>query len=113
MENEVKSKTFGEEMIIKDLVEKKIGGYYGNNQDDNFVIPRELTVTITLREYRDLICAKALADHNLGEIKGEKWKLEDELKTIKKKYDELSHRFLDLEAKSSGQKTEDVSDKEE
>lgn len=42
------------------LVNKKTDGYYVNM--DNFVISNELTVSITLNEYRDLITTKAKYD---------------------------------------------------
>lgn len=56
---EVESKPFN---VDKELAERKIERWGSN---DNFVAPRELTLTITLCEYRNLIGdhARLLADN--------------------------------------------------
>lgn len=56
---EVESKPFN---VDKELAERKIERWGSN---DNFVAPRELTLTITLNEYRNLIGdnARLLADN--------------------------------------------------
>lgn len=66
---EVESKPFN---VDKELAERKIERWGSN---DNFVAPRELTLTITLNEYRNLIgdSARLTADnsrvHDLAEYR--------------------------------------------
>ena len=66
---EVESKPFN---VDKELAERKIERWGSN---DNFVAPRELTLTITLNEYRNLIGdnARLTADnsrvHDLAEYR--------------------------------------------
>lgn len=54
-----------------------------SDEKNNYVIPYELTVTITLNEYRELLTAKskAIADDAISE----KWKKESEIKELKER----------------------------
>jgi ribosomal protein L9 len=58
-----------EDKVVNKLVETKVSSYGGYNS--NFVIPTEITVTITLKEYRDLVEAKATAEFVRKEINSE------------------------------------------
>lgn len=66
--------------------EKTVSGY-GSQEQHDFVIPRELTVTITLNEYRQLLQrdAKAKADEEMR--KG--WKKDEEIRDLKEKVENL------------------------
>lgn len=54
-------------------------------KNDDFLIENELTVTITLAEYRDLVGFKAKHDAELTKISNEKWKVEQENRRLKEK----------------------------
>lgn len=54
-------------------------------KNDDFLIENELTVTITLAEYRDLVGFKAKHDAELSKISNEKWKVEQENRRLKEK----------------------------
>ena len=92
MENE---KTYVTDKVVDELIEKKIDSYYGNSED--FVIPHELTVTITLHEYRDLITSKANKDDEIHKIDIEKAKLREELETYKTENDLLTRKIMRME----------------
>lgn len=62
------------------VLDKKLESYGKNN---NFVAPRELTVTITLDEYRDLVSSHAKSSAEIDELRSEKWKLAEENKKLK------------------------------
>lgn len=53
---------------------------YGNQ--DNFVAPRELTVTITLNEYRNLVMAKGVNAKAFADLRDKNYKLEQKLQTL-------------------------------
>lgn len=49
---------------------------------DNFAIPMELTVTITLDEYRDLVSCKAKHDYQISEKVNKISELEKQIKEL-------------------------------
>lgn len=53
---------------------------YGNQ--DNFAAPRELTVTITLNEYRNLVMAKGVNAKAFADLRDKNYKLEQKLQTL-------------------------------
>ena len=55
------------------VLEKKLKGY---GESDNFVAPRELTVTITLSEYRSLVMGKGVSNKTIDELRRRTYKLE-------------------------------------
>lgn len=68
------------------VLEKKLKGY---GESDNFVAPRELTVTITLSEYRSLVMGKGVANKTTDDLRRQIYKLEQ---TIRDLADELENR---------------------
>lgn len=72
--------------INEELFKSKKGGEYPRNDISNdFAIPGEITVTITLNEYRALVSANAISE---------------------KRNSELNSKFYDAQAKSSALKQE-------
>lgn len=53
--------------------------------DKDFLVEDELTVTITLHEYRSLVGFEAKHDAELSKLKNEKYKVEQENKRLKEK----------------------------
>lgn len=70
------------------LVEKKFD-FYGNEKLLNFKLNSELTVEITLNEYRDLISAVAVAEHKVSKAEADKWTRESENSKLKDENKEL------------------------
>ena len=68
------------------IVDKKLKDYGGH---DNFVAPAELTVTITLSEYRDLVKTSATHSSEIGKLRNEKWKVESENTKLKEQLNTL------------------------
>ena len=69
-----------QDILTNPVLQKKIDGY----RVDNFAVPQELTVTITLSEYRELVTTKAVCDSKVSEATQARWKVErerDDLKT--------------------------------
>ena len=74
---------------------KEFGNY--SNSEDNFVANQELTVTITLHEYRKLIQKDAKADEQIDKARSSMWKAERELDEIKKENEKLKTKIYDLQ----------------
>ena len=76
------------------VLEKKLKGY---GESDNFVAPRELTVTITLSEYRSLVMGKGVANKTIDDLRRQTYKLEQ---TIRDLVDELDRSTNDNETET-------------
>lgn len=63
-----------QDILTNPVLQKKIDGY----RVDNFAVPQELTVTITLSEYRELVTTKAVCDSKVSEATQARWKVEKE-----------------------------------
>ena len=79
--------------LITKLIEAKCG--YGCREENNFVLASELTVTITLDEYRKLIMLKGSHEAEVDEVKKEKRVLENELNKLKEENHKLKEKLLD------------------
>ena len=77
-----------EETVIHELTNSKVKSY--GSQNDNFVIPTELTVTITLNEYRKLITKNAEAAYSYA-------KKEQECNALKVTINELTKKNESLQ----------------
>lgn len=68
------------------ILDKKLQNY-GRNHD--FVAPKELTVTITLAEYRELVSSDSKSSSEYEKLRNEKWALEAENKKLKETIETL------------------------
>ena len=82
------------------VLEKKLKGY---GESDNFVAPRELTVTITLGEYRSLVMGKGVSNKTIDDLRRQTYKLEQ---TIRDLVDELDRSTNDNETEAKDCKDE-------
>lgn len=92
--------------IEADLVlDKKLdaGRYYGGDLH-NYVASQELTVTITLSEYRDLISGIATKDKDISIANDKKYEREQEIKEVKTANDALEAENYDLKVMIDGLK---------
>ena len=76
------------------VLEKKLKGY---GESDNFVAPRELTVTITLSEYRSLVMGKGVSNKTIDDLRRQTYKLEQ---TVRDLVDELNRPTNDNETEA-------------
>ena len=65
--------------LVNHIIQKKFDGY----RMDNFSVPQELTLTVTLSEYRDLVGARAVCDSKVSEAQLARWKVEKERDDLK------------------------------
>lgn len=68
---------------------------------ENFTAPQELTVTITLNEYRDLVSKVATAQSRIDEANKNKWERDAENKKLKEEVAELKAKLYELQNAST------------
>jgi len=73
---------------MSEKLEKAIEGWGVERED--FVVDKEITVTITLHEYRDLVKVKAIKDFEIEKIKSKNYSLEEENKKLKQRILEIA-----------------------
>ena len=69
-----------------------------NSPEDNFVATGEITVTITLSEYRNLIKEKATKDAEIQELRNSKYAVNEQLKAAKVEIAELKEQIVRLKS---------------
>jgi hypothetical protein len=77
------------------LIDEKLSGYSYNHDERNFIAPREITVNITLAEYRHLVEVKAAHELEIKKKDDRIRDLEKQTKMLKEKIDELSTKILE------------------
>ena len=77
------------------IMEKKIGEYGKNFHD--FVGAQELTVTITLSEYRELLTKVANAQANIDKANADKYRRDEENKAQKEANEKLKAENYELQ----------------
>lgn len=76
------------------MVEERSKPYMNNN---DYVVENEITVQITLAEYRELVGFRAKHGAELSDLKNEKYKVEQENKRLKDKILSLTTECADKE----------------
>ena len=82
---------------------------YSLNQND-FVLDNEITVTITLHEYRELVENDATSKARIEDANNEKWKYYRENEELKKQVAELKDRIVNTKVSEVTINYESVSD---
>lgn len=100
------------EDIVQTLMSKKLDSW-GSNLND-FKAEKELTVEITLNEYRELIKSKVTKETDIEKANKDKYTREEENKKLKKQNKELEsklfeyiRKFGDLEEDKDNEEVED------
>ena len=81
--------------ITEVILDKKIESYKFDNR--NFKASGEITVTITLDEYRDLVTKVATSQHDIEKANNDKWQREKEVAELKKEKEDLLRRIYGSE----------------
>ena len=84
--------------VEADLVldRKMDAGRYGGGDLHNYVASQELTVTITLSEYRELVSGIATKDKDISIANDDKYKREQQIREVKDANDTLKAENYDL-----------------
>lgn len=78
------------------VLAKKISGW--DSPEDNFIVTGEITVTITLSEYRDLIKEKATKETEIQELRNSKYAANEQFKAAKAEIAELKEQIVKLKS---------------
>ena len=81
--------------VTSTILDKKLE-HYGWNVND-FVAENELTITITLAEYRYLVKAVATKQHDIDKANEDKYKRDSENKMLKEEVDSLRAKIYELQ----------------
>lgn len=91
MDNTMKSE-------VKNVVlEKKLENYYF--EEKNFSAPGELMITITLKEYRELVQKVATSDERIKVADNDKYERNKENEALKKEVEELKSKLYEFSIK--------------
>ena len=91
---------------INAVLEKKLDSYYGDIKD--FVAPQEITVTITLREYRDLVEKNATREEAIRNAEANKYERDQENSKLREEVAALKAEIYEL--KKSAETANDKED---
>ena len=83
--------------ITQDVVLDKKLSEYGRN--DDFIASQEITVTITLREYRELVSNNATREHEISKANSDKYERETQIKTLEQRVKALEDENYSLKKK--------------
>lgn len=85
-----------ENTITNNVVLEKKMDCYNNNNLDNFTAPQELTVTITLHEYRKLVEEVATKKQDIDKANRDKYERDCENRKLKEKVAKLKKEIYRL-----------------
>jgi chromosome segregation ATPase len=90
--------------VEADLVldRKMEAGQYGGGDLHNYVASQELTVTITLSEYRELVSGIATKDKDISIANDKKYEREQEIREVRATNDALKAENYDLKVAADG-----------
>lgn len=87
-------KAYSTEKIIDEIFKKKTDFYgAGEKARNNFAIPHELTVTITLSEYRNLVGEVAKKEADISKINEELYERGQRVKELEEKVKNLMEKL--------------------
>lgn len=85
-----------ENTVVSNVVlDKKLDTYSFESKD--YIAPQEITVTITLAEYRDLVKRVATRDADIDKANTDRWKREEENKKLKEENAKLKEKLYELQ----------------
>ena len=85
--------------VTSAVLAKKMEGFCFESK--NFVAESEITVTITLAEYRKLIESDAVSRHEINKATADKYKREEENRMLKEEINTLKAKLYEISNKES------------
>lgn len=87
--------------VTSTILDKKMEHYRWDARD--YVAENEITITITLAEYRALIASDATKNYDIAKANEDKYKREDENRRLKEEVDSLRARLYQLQKPCTGE----------
>ena len=78
------------------VLDKKLSDY---GKNDDFIASQEITVTITLREYRELVSNNATREHEINKANSDRYERETKIKTLEQRVKALEDENYSLKRK--------------
>lgn len=85
--------------IINTVLDKKFDGYMSSSDLHNFIAPQEITVTITISEYRDLVQEVATKKADIAKAESDKYERNHKIEALEKENAELKAKIYELQNK--------------
>ena len=83
--------------VTSAILDKKMDCFSWN--ENNYVAERELTITITLAEYRELVASHATKQYDIARANEDKYKRDNENMMLKQEVDSLRARLYEIQNK--------------
>lgn len=90
--------------ITETILAKKLDRY--NHNSDDFIAGGEITVTITLSEYRALVASKATKKADIDKANEDKYERDNENKTLREEVARLKAELYELKSTLDDSKEE-------
>ena len=81
------------------VLDKKLDGYGGDQNLKNFIAPQEITVTITLSEYRELVQKVATRQADIDKAEADRYERNSKIDKLTKENAELKAKLYELQSK--------------
>lgn len=94
--------------VCETVLDKKLDGY-GVNMD-NFVAGSEITVEITLSEYRTLVSHNATRGYEIDKANADKYERDSENARLKKQIEELKAENYELKKQLENKKEDETNE---
>lgn len=102
--------SFEDRMNNEKIVDKKLD--YGFEKN-NYMLGGEITVQITLSEYRELVRSDATKRHDIEEANDGKWKREQENKSLRDENQRLKEEIYELKKRLEQYTCEHIEEEKE
>lgn len=87
-----------ENTVVNNVVlDKKFDGYLSSSELQNFIAPHEITVTITISEYRELVQEVATKKADIAKAESDKYERNRKIEELTKENAELKAKIYELQ----------------
>lgn len=96
-----------ENTVVNNVVlDKKFDGYMSSSDLHNFIAPQEITVTITISEYRELVQKVATREADISKAESDKYERNRKIEELTKENAELKAKLYELQSNQNNVKEE-------
>ena len=85
--------------IVNTVLDKKLDGYVSSSELHNFIAPQEITVTITISEYRELVQKVATRQADIDKAEADRYERNRTIEELEKENAELKAKIYELQNK--------------
>lgn len=78
------------------VLDKKFDGYMSSSDLHNFIAPQEITVTITISEYRELVQKVATREADISKAESDKYERNRKIEALEKENAELKAKIYKM-----------------